>query len=577
MLIRLLRTHLRPYRGRLVVLVALQIVATLAMLYLPSLNGRIIDEGVTQGDTGRIVELGAVMLVVGLAQIGLTIGATYLAARTAAQVGRDVRHAVFTRVAEFSSHEVGRFGPPTLISRSTNDITQVQNVTFMAAAVMVTIPIMMLGGVGMALHEDAGLAWLMAVSVPVLAISVGLLISRMVPQFRLMQTAVDKVNRVLREQIIGIRVVRAFVREPQELHRFDGANTEYTGAAFAVAKLMAFAQPIVLLVVNGSMIAVVWFGGVRVDNGQMQVGSLIAFMAYLMFVLMSVMMATFMATMIPRASVSAGRIVEVLDTEPSVAAPTQPQSVPEGPVAVELSGVEFTYPGAAEPVLRGIDLVAEPGSTTAIIGSTGAGKSTVLGLIARLYDTTGGVVRVGGVDVRDADPDHLWGRIGLVPQRAYLFSGTVADNLRFGNPEATDDQMWEALRIAAADDFVAAMPDGLNAPIAQGGTNVSGGQRQRLAIARAVIGRPPIYLFDDAFSALDTATDAAVRDSLGRITGQATVVVVAQRVSTIVSADRIVVLDNGAVVGLGRHEELIQSCPTYLEIVRSQTVAEEVR
>lgn len=576
MLIRLLRIHLRPYRARILVLFAIQIVATLAMLYLPSLNGQIIDQGVTQGDTGRIMELGAIMLVVGLVQIALTIVATYLAARTAAQVARDVRHSVFTRVADFSSHEVGRFGPPTLISRSTNDITQVQNVTFMAAAVMVTIPIMMLGGIGMALHEDAGLAWLMGVAVPVLAISVGILISRMVPQFRLMQKSVDTVNRVLREQIMGIRVVRAFVREPQERDRFEEANSTYTNAAFSVAKLMAFAQPVVLLVVNGSMISVVWFGGHRVDGGDMQVGSLIAFMAYLMFVLMSVMMATFMATMVPRASVSAGRINEVLTTEPSVTPPAKPVPVPTGPVAVRMSDVDFTYPGAAEPVLHDVNLLAEPGTTTAIIGSTGAGKSTALGLIARLYDVTDGAVSVGGVDVRQADPSHLWGRIGLVPQRPYLFTGTVADNLRFGKPDATEEQMWEALRVAAADDFVSEMPDGLQAPIAQGGTNVSGGQRQRLAIARAVIGQPPIYLFDDAFSALDTATDAKVRGALAPITKDATVIVVAQRVSTIVDADRIVVMENGAVVGVGRHEELLERCSTYGEIVQSQVVEEGV-
>lgn len=576
MLISLLRRYLRPYWSNLVALLVLQLLATLAMLYLPSVNGQIIDQGVAVGDTGRIIRLGVIMLVVSLAQIGLTVIATYLAARTAARVARDVRRGVFTQVAGFSAQEVSRFGAPTLISRSTNDITQIQMVTFMASAVMVTVPIMMVGGIAMALREDAGLSWLMVVAVPVLGTAIGLLIRRMVPQFRLMQTSVDWVNRVLREQITGIRVVRAFVREPQERERFAEANTEYTGAALAVGKLMALAQPIVLIVVNGSMIAVVWFGGGRVEAGAMQVGSLIAFMSYLMFVLMSVMMATFMATMIPRASVSAGRVMEVLNTSSTVVPPQQPVALPEGGLSVEFDRVSFSYPGAEHPVLREVSFVARPGQTTAIIGSTGAGKSTLINLIPRLHDVTGGTVRVGGVDVRQAEPDHLWGRVGLVPQRPYLFSGTIASNLRFGRPDADADQMWRALRIAQAEDFVSAMGQGLDSPVAQGGTSVSGGQRQRLAIARAVIGAPPIYLFDDAFSALDLATDARLRRDLGPLVGQATVIVVAQRVSTIIDADQILVLEDGEVVGRGTHEELVESSQTYAEIVRSQAVAEEV-
>ena len=576
MLVRILRTYLRPYAGLLALLVGLQLVGTIASLYLPSLNGRIIDEGVARGDTDFILRTGGWMLAVSLIQIVATITATYLGARTAAGVGRDLRADIFARVGDFSAQEVSRFGAPTLISRNTNDVTQVQTVAFMGAAMMVSAPIMMVGGIIMALREDVGLSWLVAVAVPLLAVSVALVIRKMIPQFRLMQESVDWVNRVLREQITGIRVVRAFVREDHERARFADANTQYTNTALAVGRLMAMVFPIVMFIFNASTVAVIWFGAHRVDNGQMQIGELTAFMSYLMQILMSVMMATFMSMMIPRATVSAGRITEVLDTDSTVVPPAAPVPirVTEG-VEVELDKVEFTYPGADVPVLQGVSLTARPGQTTAIIGSTGAGKSTLLSLIPRLYDATGGSVRIGGVDVREAALEDVWARIGLVPQKPYLFTGTVASNLRYGDANATDEELWHALRIAQAEDFVRAMPGGLDAPISQGGTNVSGGQRQRLSIARALVAKPDIYLFDDSFSALDLATDARLRAALRPVTREATVIVVAQRVSTIVDADQIVVLEDGAVVGTGTHDQLLETCPTYVEIVESQRSAEE--
>jgi ATP-binding cassette, subfamily B, multidrug efflux pump len=574
-LVRLVREHLRPYEALIAVLVVLQLVGTMASLYLPSLNGQIIDEGVAKGDTGYILRTGAWMLAVSLVQVGATIAATYLGARSAAGLGRDLRASVFARVGSFSAQEVSRFGAPTLISRNTNDVTQVQMVVFMGASVMVSAPIMMVGGVVMAVREDAGLAWLVAVAVPLLALCVAMVTRRMVPQFRLMQESVDWVNRVLREQITGVRVVRAFVREEHERERFAAANTQYTGTALAVGRLMSLAFPLVMLVFNTSTVAVLWFGGHRVDSGQMQIGELTAFMSYLMQILMAVMMATFMSMMVPRATVSAGRITEVLDTDSSVVAPPEPRPLPAGPVAVELRDVEFSYPGADSPVLHGVSLAAEPGQTTAIIGSTGSGKSTLLSLIPRLYDATGGSVSIAGVDVRAAALEDVWSRIGLVPQKPYLFTGTVASNLRYGDAEATDEELWEALRVAQAEDFVRAMEGGLEAPIAQGGTNVSGGQRQRLAIARALVAKPSIFLLDDSFSALDLATDARLRLALRPVTRHTAVIVVAQRVSTIVDADRIVVLDGGRVVGTGRHDELVETCPTYAEIVESQRSAEE--
>jgi len=575
MLYRLVRTYLTPYAAMLGVLLVLQLIATLASLYLPSLNGRIIDEGVAVGDTSFILKTGLVMLAVSFVQIVATIGATRIGAQSSASLGREVRSSVFKRVGQFSAQELSRFGAPTLVSRSTNDITQVQQVTYMFLAIMVSAPIMMVGGIFMALREDLGLSWLVAVAVPALGVAIGLIIAKMVPHFRSMQTAVDSVNRILREQITGLRVVRAFVREDVERERFAVANRTYTGTALAVGKLMALAFPVVMVIFNASTVAVLWFGAHRIDNGQMEIGSLTAFMSYLIQILMSVMMATFMAMMIPRATVSAGRIQEVLDTDSSVHAPADPVVIPPGPVSVELRGVTFAYPGAESPVLREVSLRAEPGTTTAIVGSTGAGKTTLVGLVPRLHDVTSGQVLVGGIDVREAEPEDLWSHIGLVPQRPYLFTGTVASNLRYGDPHATDDELWAALEVAQADGFVRAMPDGLESPIAQGGTNVSGGQRQRLAIARALVSKAGIYLFDDAFSALDVATDARLRAAMRPVTRDAVVIVVAQRVSSIIHADRIVVLDDGLVVGNGTHAELLESCPTYVEIVESQQAMEE--
>ena len=574
MLLALLRRFLAPYRTRMAVIVALQLVGTIALLFLPSLNADLIDNGVVTGDTGYIVRVGGWMLAVSLVQITCSVAAVYHGARTAMAFGRDVRSALFHRVVSFSSREVAGFGAPSLITRNTNDVQQVQMLVLMVFTMMVAAPIMMIGGVVMALREDVGLAWLVAVAVPVLAAAIGVIISRMIPAFRLMQGRIDTVNRVLREQTAGIRVLRAFVREPFETARFERANREVTDVAITVGRWMAAMFPVVMLVLNLSSVAVLWFGGMRVDAGLMEIGSLTAFISYLIQILMAVMMATFMLVMVPRASVCADRIGEVLGTESSVVPPVQ--GVTELPRRGELrlQGVGFTYPGASQPVVRDVSLTAGPGRTTAIIGSTGAGKTTLLSLIPRLIDVSSGTITVDGVDVRRLDPDTLWSAIGLVPQQAYLFSGTVASNLRFGKPDATEEEMWEALEVAQARQFVEAMDGGMEAAIAQGGTNVSGGQRQRLAIARAVIRRPEIYLFDDSFSALDVTTDARVRAALRAVTADATVVIVAQRVSTITGADQIVVMEDGAVVGVGRHDELLESCATYREIVDSQMSVE---
>ncbi|MBB2922154.1 ABC transporter ATP-binding protein [Cellulomonas cellasea] len=576
MLVRLIRQYLAPYRGAVVAVLVLQLVQTLATLYLPSLNADIIDNGVARGDTAYILRVGAVMLGVSLLQIVCAVAAVFIGSRTAMAFGRDVRGGLFTHVQEFSAREVGRIGAPSLITRTTNDVQQVQMLVLLSFTMMVTAPIMLVGGVIMALQEDVTLSWLLVVVVPVLGLTVGLIISRMIPWFRAMQKRIDAINRVLREQITGIRVVRAFVRERRESERFAVASTELYTASLRVGQLMALMFPVVMLVMNASSVAVLWFGAQRIDAGQMQIGALTAFLSYLMYILMAVMMSTMMFVMVPRAVVSAERIEEVLDTETSVVPPATPRTPDPGRRGhLELRGAEFRYPGAENAVVRGVDLVAEPGRTTAIIGSTGAGKTTLLNLVPRLADVTGGAVLVDGVDVRELDPEALWTAIGLVPQKPYLFSGTVASNLRYGKPDATDEELWHALEVAQARDFVEAMPERLDAPIAQGGTNVSGGQRQRLAIARALVRRPEIYLFDDSFSALDFATDAALRAALVPETRDATVVIVAQRVATIRHADRIVVLEDGEVVASGTHPELLESSQTYREIVYSQISEEE--
>ncbi|WP_167051867.1 ABC transporter ATP-binding protein [Salinibacterium sp. ZJ77] len=575
MLGKLLVRYLRPYAPLLVGVVVFQLIQSIAALYLPAINADIIDDGVAAGDTALIVRLGALMLGITLVQIAAAIAAVYFGAKASMALGRDLRASVFHRVGEFSEREVARFGAPSLITRSTNDVQQVQMLVLMTCTMLVAAPIQSIGGVIMALREDVALSGILAVAVPVLLVSVGLIIARMVPLFRVMQTRIDTVNRVLREQLTGIRVIRAFVRESAERARFGRANDELTDTALRAGRLFALMFPVVMLVMNVSSIAVIWFGAFRIEAGAMQVGSLIAFLSYLMQILIAVMMATFMTVLLPRAAVSADRIGEVLETEPSVVAPEIPVTDFASAGRVELRGATFAYPGADAPVLRDVSITAEPGTTTAIIGSTGSGKTTLVNLIPRLFDVTGGAVLVDGVDVRHLDPELLWSLIGLVPQKPYLFSGTIASNLRYGNPDATDEELWEALEIAQARDFVERMPEQLEAPVSQGGTNVSGGQRQRIAIARAIVKRPEIYIFDDSFSALDTATDARLRQALSSRLAGATFIVVAQRVSTIIDADQIVVLDDGTVIARGTHDELLETSTEYREIVDSQLSAEE--
>ncbi|MFI9818921.1 ABC transporter ATP-binding protein [Streptomyces sp. NPDC052013] len=575
MLIRLLRTHLSPYTRPIALLVLLQFLQTCATLYLPTLNADIIDNGVVEGDTGYILAYGALMIGISLAQVVCNIGAVYYGARTASALGRDVRAAVFDRVQSFSAREVGQFGAPSLITRTTNDVQQVQMLALMTFTLMVSAPIMCVGGIVMALGLDVPVSGVLVAVVPVLGICVTLIVRRLRPLFRTMQERLDTVNRVLREQITGIRVIRAFVKDDYEERRFRKANAELTDVSLATGNLLALMFPVVMTVVNLSSIAVVWFGAHRIDSGGMQIGDLTAFLAYLMQIVMSVMMATFMFMMVPRAEVCAERIHEVLDTSSSVVPPVAPVTELRRHGHLELRGAGFRYPGAEEPVLKAVDLVARPGEVTAVIGSTGSGKSTLLGLVPRLFDATDGEVLVDGVPVRDVEPQLLARTVGLVPQKPYLFAGTVATNLRYGNPDATDEELWHALEVAQAKDFVERLDGGLDAPIAQGGTNVSGGQRQRLAIARTLVQRPEIYLFDDSFSALDYATDAALREALARETAEATVVIVAQRVATIRDADRIIVLDEGRVVGTGRHHELMADNETYREIVLSQLTEAE--
>ncbi|AKT51478.1 ABC transporter ATP-binding protein [Arsenicicoccus sp. oral taxon 190] len=575
MLSAILRRHLVRHRGPIALVLLFQTLQVLANLYLPTLNADVIDEGVAKGDTGYVLRVGAIMLLVTLAQIVANVVAIYYGARTAMRFGRDLRAEIFETVERFAAEELGRFGAPTLITRTTNDVQQIQMLVFLTLVMVASTPITAVGSVILALQHDVALSGLLLVVVPVLVACLAFIIWRLHPLFRRMQGQVDTVNQILREQISGVRVIRAFVKDHAEQERFGVANDQLRDVSLAAGRLMTSMFPLIMLIMNLSTVAIVWFGGLRIASGDMQVGDLVAMMTYLMNILMSVLMASMMFMILPRAQVSAERITEVLDTEPTIAAPLEPVRGGHHRGVVGLSDVSFTFPGADDPVLHGITLEATPGRTTAIIGSTGAGKTTLLNLVPRLIDATAGRVTLDGVDVRDLDPEELWRCFGLVPQRPYLFSGTVASNLRLGRADATDDELWQALEIAQARDFVEAMPEGLDAPITQGGTNVSGGQRQRLAIARAVVRRPLVYLFDDSFSALDYATDAALRAALRPITREATVLVVAQRVNTIRDADEIVVLDEGAVVGRGRHHELMADCPTYREIVLSQLSAEE--
>lgn len=571
MLLALLRQYIRPYRWLVAVLLVLQLISTLASLYLPTVNAAIIDQGVAKGDTQTITRLGVLMLAVTGLQVLCAVGATYFGARTGTGFGRDLRAAMFEHVITFSEQETARFGAPTLLTRTTNDVRQIVFLVQTTATVLVTAPIMCVGGVVMAIHQEAALTWLLLVSVPVMGLANYWVMSHMLPLFRNMQRLIDGINRVLRDQLSGVRVVRAFTRERFEQEKFANANTALSNTALAAGNWQALMLPVTTLTINVSSVALIWFGGLRIDRGQMQVGSLIAFLSYFAQILMAVLMATMTLVVLPRASVCADRITEVLHTPAAVTSPAEPRFPPGGLNGViELHAVTFTYPGADSPVLQNISFTARPGTTTAVVGSTGSGKSTLVSLICRLYDATDGAVLIDGIDVRDYHTERLWSAIGLIPQRGFLFSGTVADNLRYGKPDATDEEMWEALAVAAADDFVGA--HGLQMRIAQGGVNVSGGQRQRLAIARAVIRRPAIYLFDDAFSALDVHTDARVRASLRAVARDATVVVVTQRVSTAAQADQVIVVDNGELVGAGTHETLLTECPTYAEFAASQSV-----
>jgi ATP-binding cassette, subfamily B, multidrug efflux pump len=575
MLIRLLRTHLAPYRNQLIVVLVLQAGQATAGLYLPRLNASIIDNGVATGDTSYIVSTGMVMLAMTLAQVTLAVLAVYVGSRVAMSFGRDVRRDLFDRVTDFSAREVASFGAPSLITRVTNDVQQVQMLVQMTCTLLIAAPIFAIGGIVMAVRVDVGLAWILVVSIPTLMFLIGSVIRRMVPQFQLMQDRIDSLNRVLREQITGMRVVRAFVREPDEAVRFAAANDDVTATALRAGRLMAFMFPTAILVVNVSSVAVVWFGSNRIAAGEMQVGAMVAYITYLVQILMSVMMATFIASLWPRASVCAERIMEVLDTESSVVISSNPTTSLPLQATLQFDRVSFGFPGAVEDVLHEISFTCTPGQTTAIIGSTGSGKTTLLSLVPRLFDATAGRVLFDGIDVREIEPTVLGSHIGLVPQRPYLFSGTVASNLRYGKHDATDDELWHALTVAQAADFVRAMPGALDATIVQGGTNVSGGQRQRLAIARALVRRPEVYLFDDSFSALDVATDARLRLALRPEVARATVLLVGQRVATIAQADQIIVLEDGRVMGIGPHGDLLHSCPTYVEIVESQLQADD--
>ena len=570
MLISLLRIRLRPYRTLLAGVLVLQVVQVMSSLYLPNLNADIIDIGVAQGDTGYIWRTGGLMLGVSVLQGACTVAATWLAARSALGMGRDLRALIFRRVGGFSEREVSSFGAGSLITRATNDVQQIQMLVLMSCTMLVTAPLLAVGGVVMAVTHAPSLSWLIGAAVPVLIVVVGLTVRRMVPLFRAFQERLDSINRVLREQLTGIRVVRAFVREEAETERFETANRDISRVGERVGRLFVFLFPAAMLVLDVTMVGVIWFGGHQVGAGDVEVGTLVAFMTYLMQILMGIVMASFMMMMIPRAAVCAERISEVLATDPALVVDADATPDFPEPGAVEMRDVSFTYPGAEEPVLEGITFVARPGQTVAVVGSTGSGKTTLINLIPRLLDVSDGQVLVGGTDVRRAEPEALWSQLGLVPQKPFLFAGTVASNLRLGREEATDDELWEALELAQARDFVTEMDGGLQAPIAQGGTNVSGGQRQRLAIARAIVRRPAVLVFDDSFSALDVATDADLRAALWPATVGVTKIVVAQRVSTITEADLILVLDEGRLTASGAHETLLADSETYREIVISQ-------
>ena len=574
MLVRLLRRHLRPYTGLLLCVLVLQFAQVMASLYLPTLNADIIDKGVATGDTGYIWRMGAFMLVVSVGQGVCSVAATYLAARSAMSMGRDLRGEVFERVSGFSEREITAFGAGSLITRNTNDVQQVQMLVMMGCTMLVTAPVMAVGGIIMAITRAPSLSWLIGVSVPVLLVAVGLIVGRMLPLFRSYQDKLDAINRVMREQLTGIRVIRAFVREQAETERFEDANTDIARVGERVGRLFVLLFPLVMLVLDVTIVGVIWFGGHQVGDGDVEVGTLIAFMSYLMQILMGIVMASFMTIMIPRAAVCAERISEVLATAPTITSSPDAVDTFPAPGTVEMRDVTFVYPDADARVLAEVSFTVQPGTTTAIVGSTASGKSTVVRLLARLLEASSGQVLIGGTDVREADPEALWAQMGLVPQQPFLFAGTVASNLRLGREEATDDELWKALEVAQAKDFVSAMDGGLEAAIAQGGTNVSGGQRQRLAIARALVRRPDILIFDDSFSALDVSTDARLREAMGPATAGITKVIVAQRVSTITEADQILVLDGGHLVGSGTHTELLTTCPVYREIVTSQLVAE---
>jgi len=574
MLVRLLRRHLRPYTGLLLCVLVLQFAQVMASLYLPTLNADIIDKGVATGDTGYIWRMGAFMLVVSVGQGVCSVAATYLAARSAMSMGRDLRGEVFERVSGFSEREITAFGAGSLITRNTNDVQQVQMLVMMGCTMLVTAPVMAVGGIIMAITRAPSLSWLIGVSVPVLLVAVGLIVGRMLPLFRSYQDKLDAINRVMREQLTGIRVIRAFVREQAETERFEDANTDIARVGERVGQLFVLLFPLVMLVLDVTIVGVIWFGGHQVGDGDVEVGTLIAFMSYLMQILMGIVMASFMTIMIPRAAVCAERISEVLATAPTITSSPDAVDTFPAPGTVEMRDVTFVYPDADARVLAEVSFTVQPGTTTAIVGSTASGKSTVVRLLSRLLEASSGQVLIGGTDVREADPEALWAQMGLVPQQPFLFAGTVASNLRLGREGATDDELWKALEVAQAKDFVSAMDGGLEAAIAQGGTNVSGGQRQRLAIARALVRRPDILIFDDSFSALDVSTDARLREAMGPATAGITKVIVAQRVSTITEADQILVLDGGHLVGSGTHTELLATCPVYCEIVTSQLGAE---